>query len=130
MNDVDADRLIESLTLMKESLTTSMEESILKEIQDSQSFQVQAASVLISANQNLISKYEDLRQLIQKYIGVGNDIKSYQNLDKEVARLERAIDRELSEDEPSYSYIRSLRNKVRSCEKQMRELKLKIESSI
>ena len=130
MNDVDVESLKSSLNSLKESLDTSTEEEILKNIQDKQLLQTDAANVLIQAVTTLLKKHEDLKKKIDSYISVANMMKEYQNLDARVDDLYDDISEEENLEEPDYSYIRSLRNEIRSCQKEMNELKNTIAESI
>ena len=109
MDEVDVTKLKACLKAMSESLKTTKEDEIIKD---------------------LVSKYKDLEDLIKKYSNIADQIESYQDYGDKIDELEKSIASENSKEEPDESYISSLNSSISSYEKKRNDLKKSIDESI
>ncbi len=130
MDDVDVLTLKACLKTLSESLSTTKEEDILKDLNNSTILETNAKENLISAIHILLSKYKDLEELIQNYNFIADKIGRYQDLGNKITKLERSISNENSKEEPDYSFISSLQRSITAYEKERKELKISIDESI
>ena len=128
MDDVDVVSLKACLKTLSESLTTTKEEDILKNLNNTAILKTDAKENLISAI--LLSKYQDLEELIQNYNFIADQISRYQDLGNKITKLKQSISNERSQEEPDYSYISSLQSSITAYEKERKELKKSIDESI
>ncbi len=130
MDDVDVVSLKACLKTLSESLTTTKEEDILKNLNNTAILKTDAKENLISAINILLSKYQDLEELIQNYNFIADQISRYQDLGNKITKLKQSISNERSQEEPDYSYISSLQSSITAYEKERKELKKSIDESI
>jgi|GEM_PF-6077961 len=128
---VDVSRAREALRSIKNSLTTNKEQEILNAISDTSVFQTDAFTQLRESIKKLIeTRYKDLSKLIDDYLKIVDLVEEYKKLEERIRKLERSIAREESEEEPDYSYIRSLRREIKECQKRMNEIVQTVDSMI
>ena len=130
MDEVDVTKLKACLKAMSESLKTTKEDEIIKDLGKTTVLKTNAKENLETALKALVSKYKDLEDLIKKYSNIADQIESYQDYGDKIDELEKSIASENSKEEPDESYISSLNSSISSYEKKRNDLKKSIDESI
>ena len=129
--NVDVQRVRLSLKALKNSLIINEEQMIFDSICSENNFKTLANDPLKKGLKKLLDeRYGELSSLIDIYQKIVDYVEEYQKLDKEVSRLEREIDDEYDDEDPSYSKIRRLKRKKANCLNRMDEIVSTVDSMI
>ncbi len=129
--NVDVQRVRLSLKALKNSLIINEEQMIFDSICSENNFKTLANDPLKKGLKKLLDeRYGELSSLIDIYQKIVDYVEEYQKLDKEVSRLEREIDDEYDDEDPSYSKIRRLKREKANCLNRMDEIVSTVDSMI
>ena len=129
--NVDVQRVRLSLKALKNSLIINEEQMIFDSICSENNFKTLANDPLKKGLKKLLDeRYGELSSLIDIYQTIVDYVEEYQKLDKEVSRLEREIDDEYDDEDPSYSKIRRLKREKANCLNRMDEIVSTVDSMI
>ena len=129
--NVDVQRVRLSLKALKNSLIINEEQMIFDSICSENNFKTLANDPLKKGLKKLLDeRYGELSSLIDIYQKIVVYVEEYQKLDKEVSRLEREIDDEYDDEDPSYSKIRRLKREKANCLNRMDEIVSTVDSMI
>ena len=129
--NVDVQRVRLSLKALKNSLIINEEQMIFDLICSENNFNILANDPLKKGLKKLLDeRYGELSSLIDIYQKIVDYVEEYQKLDKEVSRLEREIDDEYDDEDPSYSKIRRLKREKANCLNRMYEIVSTVDSMI
>ncbi len=128
--NVNVESLISHLNELKNLFQSDEEKEVLNKISSSDVFSTTANAPLYRAMYQLIEEYADFQKEIDLSLYCANQIEVYQNDKEKVLSIERKIDREENEDEPDYSYIRSLKADKRRYLSSMQKIVEEINAAI
>lgn len=129
--NVDVQRVRLALKALKNSLIINEEQMIFDSICSENNFKTLANDPLKKGLKKLLDeRYGELSSLIDIYQKIVDYVEEYQKLDKEVSRLEREIDDEYDDEDPSYSKIRRLKREKANCLNRMDEIVSTVDSMI